>query len=389
MRIGKLHFKNFRGFEDFELDLSENRLAVFVGENGSGKSTVLEGIRLLLTSLFYRLPVIFEGDDFGTVEFEPELSLTLNDLDKKHFQVNSTGDESEILNKVKYEESFPIFRFFSSNHDSYTLGDNSNSGAKNKLTFLQHSIAFNPSSSKEFFAWFSYHETIENEIRLNEDNSYRCPYLEPVRVAIKTFFKEEIIQSFRFSRISNTEFIIKQNNKEFRLEKLSSGTAYLFSLICNISSLLSVSNQKLENPLEGEGIVMIDEIDSHLHPKWQEEIVPALLKTFPNIQFLITTHSPHVVRNIQREDLFILKDFKLEEGKPYTYAINIEDAVSSIFEQDQYHPVMKKAIREVAGLIDNEDLEKAKKKIRKLGELVGDNYPEVFRLRNEIDFWEM
>lgn len=70
------------------------------------------------------------------------------------------------------------------------------------------------------------------------------------------------------------------------------------TLFGDLSRRLALANPQLENPCEGEGVVLIDEIDLHLHPSWQRQIVPALKRTFPHVQFIITTNSPQVLGEI-------------------------------------------------------------------------------------------
>lgn len=108
--------------------------------------------------------------------------------------------------------------------------------------------------------------------------------------------------------------VLTTDGREFLLSQLSDGEQRLFSLFVDIARKLSV---KYGNTLRDErhaAVVLIDEIDVHLHPKWQRMIVPALEKLFPNCQFIATTHSPFVVqsvteRNVQHLDREILGEF--------------------------------------------------------------------------------
>jgi predicted ATP-binding protein involved in virulence len=77
--------------------------------------------------------------------------------------------------------------------------------------------------------------------------------------------------------------------------------------VCDIARRLAIANPKTE-PLQGQGIVLIDELELHLHPQWQRTVVSALQATFPNIQFLLTTHSPQVLSEVPQESIFILEN---------------------------------------------------------------------------------
>jgi predicted ATP-binding protein involved in virulence len=91
-----------------------------------------------------------------------------------------------------------------------------------------------------------------------------------------------------------------ENNEEVRFEQLSAGQKAVTTLFGDIARRLILLNPKLDNPLEGQGIVLIDEIELHLHPKWQQGVLLNLQKSFPNIQFIVTTHSPQVLSTVDK-----------------------------------------------------------------------------------------
>jgi hypothetical protein len=74
---------------------------------------------------------------------------------------------------------------------------------------------------------------------------------------------------------------------------------------------LALANPELENPLLGAGVVLIDELELHLHPQWQREVVEKLRTTFPNIQFIVTTHSPFIVQTLRPDELILLDDMPM------------------------------------------------------------------------------
>lgn len=400
MRIGKLHFKNFRGFENFELDLSENRLAVFVGENGSGKSSLLDGVRYLFMKFFNKRAPFKAKDIRYDLPFHSlfsSLSLYVNDI-KKEVVISGKEQSAEslldYLNEaisVNKNINIPIFSFYSSLRDfsEKEVDENTYNLLEEQLKAYYRSVTSKALRYDLFYNWFKEEEDAENEIRLNNDNTYRNRKLDSVRSAISSFIPyKSPITGLRFKGRPNAKLTIEFEDNELTFDQLSDGEKSILVLVGDIARRLAIANPSLENPIEGEGVVMIDEIDSHLHPKWQEEIVPALLRTFPNIQFLITTHSPHVVRNVPSDSVYVLKDFKIEEGTSHTYALNIEDVLSGIFETKSKHPFMEKAISEMAALIEEENIDAAKRKIEALSEIFGDEYPEIFKMRNAINFWE-
>ena len=100
--------------------------------------------------------------------------------------------------------------------------------------------------------------------------------------------------------------LINKNGLDLPVNTLSDGEKCLFSLVGDLARRLALANPNLTDPLQGSGIVLIDEIDLHLHPAWQRKIVGQLKDTFPNCQFIITSHSPQVLGELPASDIFIL-----------------------------------------------------------------------------------
>lgn len=84
---------------------------------------------------------------------------------------------------------------------------------------------------------------------------------------------------------------------DLQIDQLSGGYKAVLSVIADIAKRLSMANPDSQNPLEEDAVILIDELDLHLHPKWQKEIVDDLKRTFPNCQFIVSTHSPFVIQS--------------------------------------------------------------------------------------------
>lgn len=108
---------------------------------------------------------------------------------------------------------------------------------------------------------------------------------------------------------SGTDIIMVENDGiNVRLEQLSDGQRVLLALVSDLARRLILLNPVRRNPLDGQGIVLIDEIELHLHPRWQQRILLDLQKTFPNIQFIVTTHSPQVLSAVHKHCIRQFKD---------------------------------------------------------------------------------
>ncbi|MEL5349750.1 AAA family ATPase [Serratia nevei] len=93
---------------------------------------------------------------------------------------------------------------------------------------------------------------------------------------------------------------VTNDGHDVTIDQLSDGQRVFLSLVADLARRMVMLNPLLENPLEGRGIVLIDEIELHLHPRWQQEVILNLRSSFPNIQFIITTHSPVVLSTIEK-----------------------------------------------------------------------------------------
>jgi predicted ATP-binding protein involved in virulence len=161
---------------------------------------------------------------------------------------------------------------------------------------------------KRVFEWFHAKET-EEVLTQREMQSfaYRDPELNAVRHAIENFFED-----FTNPRttVRPLRFVVdkKESSKKtitFDLNQLSDGYRTTLAMVADLACRMVEANPPsvMKNPLEAEAIVLIDEVDLHLHPRWQQKIVPDLLKVFPNTQFIVTTHSPQVLTTVEARSI--------------------------------------------------------------------------------------
>jgi predicted ATP-binding protein involved in virulence len=154
-----------------------------------------------------------------------------------------------------------------------------------------------------FFKWFRNIEDLENE-KIRDDANYQDKQLVAVRNAIHTLIPE--FDDLRVKR-NPLKMTVNKNGQELSINQLSDGEKCLLAMVGDIARRLAIANPSLDDPLQGEGIVLIDEIELHLHPQWQHKIIHRLTKTFPNCQFIVTTHSPQVLSHVQPENIYILQ----------------------------------------------------------------------------------
>ena len=189
---------------------------------------------------------------------------------------------------------------------------------------------------KRFFAWFDRMEDEERRKKVDERNfDYKNKELETVKRALNVFIGEK----YRDPRTKTRplRFVVNDcvDGQELRIEQLSDGYKMTIAMVADIASRMAEANPHMDDPLQTSGIVLIDEIDLHLHPLWQRDIVKQLQEAFPNIQFIVTTHSPSVVLGAAgRAAILKLENSKiLHSNEDITYYDVSQILLSNLFNE--------------------------------------------------------
>jgi predicted ATP-binding protein involved in virulence len=194
------------------------------------------------------------------------------------------------------------------------------------------------------------------------------------------------------------DLIIKKNNKTISVMKLSQGEKTLLALVLDIARRLIILNPSRENPLDGQGIILIDEFDLHLHPIWQKNIARNLKDTFPNCQFFLTTHSPSVISELDRKHVFM---FNVDDNgsisvshPPQSFGLTITQVVNELMgpvdgQQMGRSQYVEDELEKINSLIDKEtvvSLKQAKNMVKALEKLLHGDIPELVKVKVKLDF---
>ncbi len=217
--------------------------------------------------------------------------------------------------------------------------------------------------------------------------------IDSVTKAIYKFLPH--FNNIRIQRSPLLDMLIDKNNVTLSVLQLSQGEKSLLALVADIARRLVLLNPSLDDPLAGNGIVLIDEVDLHLHPEWQQSVIPNLLKTFPNIQFIMTTHSPQVVTTVHDECLRILENGKIYNAPKGSKGAESSRMLKRVFGVDVRPPndSYTKDLAEYKSLVysDNWDCSIAQELRLKLNEQFGDEEPDLTELDLYIEnrTWEI
>lgn len=316
MKITRLVIKNFRSLSDVAIDGFDS-MNLFFGINGSGKTSVIDAIKILLSWYVARLkntrgkgiPIkdsdITIGSDFCELEIEIDNNVKwklvkyrkgyrgemnqLTRLSLMNQYINSYMTDFDCSKNIDLIDAYGVNRAVL-NMPQRIRRNNQTKQLDALKVEMSNSVNFH-----DFFVWFREMEDYENE-RLRETRKFEeCRELQAVRKAMQLLLPE--YGDLKVKR-NPRSFVIKKNDKEFNFNQLSDGEKSYICLVCDIARKLSMTNPSKANALEGIGVIIIDELDLHLHPSWQKDVVQKLRTIFPNCQFFISSHSPIISTNI-------------------------------------------------------------------------------------------
>jgi predicted ATP-binding protein involved in virulence len=259
-----------------------------------------------------------------------------------------------------YQSNIPVFAFYSTNRAVLDIPLRIRKKHEFQLLEAYDGALQSAVNFRSFFEWFRNREDLENEIKIAAYDSkidllITDPQLEAVRKAIQIF-----IPGFSELKVKRNplRMIVKKEGKELEIGQLSDGEKCTLALVGDLARRLSISNPSSKNPLEGEGIVLIDEIELHLHPKWQRDLVGNLRSAFPNVQFILTTHSPQAVGELPNECIRLLSKDEMGNLSCITPNQTLGLTTNEILEEIMDAPVLDKWTQEKTSalyrLIDEE-----------------------------------
>jgi predicted ATP-binding protein involved in virulence len=397
MRIKKLELHNFRCFENYELELAD-RFTLLIGDNGSGKTAILDSLAKGINCFLLGFP---ESED---------IIITDDDIRASYERMGQT-----ITREIAILTSIHIIGIFYNNKFEYKRSKSSQlSNLQNHIDdFTDRELIREKVNQKTLFPVIVYYGTsrlwreIPNDVEILPPSSRLLGYENCLNIALGlkrllSWFKTQelitlqeqkhiyIFEAVRkaiidmipdaknvFWSIKLNELVIEtdiQEHKPFRL--LSDGYRNMVGMVADIAYRMATLNPQLEKDVikQTEGIVLIDEIDLHLHPNWQGIVVDRLLNTFPKVQFVASTHSPFIIQSLYHRQDCLLWD--LEKNQ----ALEIDSkSIEDIAEDQQGVEIPQQSRR----FIEME--EAAEDYYRVLKQLPSASEEEKHRLKQKLD----
>jgi predicted ATP-binding protein involved in virulence len=313
MRARELTVTNFRGFAGERTFPLSDGFTVIAGVNGRGKTAVLDALALVISRLFRSLALsagnqrtITGSDVHGSCD-SANLRLKANCAGSPiDFTVNFRPDTTNV---VATRLNAAVKRQIIQNYGDPTRADDQAPIAIYYTTDraglrLPRTLPSTLPTGQQL----AHVGALSNHMVDYRDLMARLRVWKAQGSAELTAFASAMgvfLEGFSDLEVETNplRLTVRKENQRVSISQLSDGERSLIAMLGDMIRRLGLANPELADPLKGHGVVLIDELELHLHPKWQREIVDKLRATFPNIQFIGTTHSPFVIQSLRPGEL--------------------------------------------------------------------------------------
>lgn len=425
MKIKNFKIENIGRFSNLNIGFSDERNEILnhiilIGNNGSGKTTILESITLALSWFVARVKSekgngtqinelkISNKSNSGNIKIE-----VLDNNSKFQWIISKSkkGKKNEIstnleelnslanLYRTNFSEnnntSFPLLTYYDANRGVLDIPLR----IRTKHNFEQLNGYDNSLKGivdyRTFFEWFREKEDIENEEKVNllktinntdtidtsffdKLNDISDNQLNSVRLALSTFLPD--FENIRVERKPRIHLAVDKNGEHLNLEQLSQGEKLTMAMVGDIARRLAILNPKLKNPLFGSGVVIIDEAELHMHPKWQRSLIQRFNATFPNCQFIYTTHSPLMISDFRDVLCYSLSDGELLPINQM-YGLDVNQVLLEAMATDVRNSEIQKLVDDFREAISKKDFGNASGYYDKISQLLPENHIELIKSR--------
>ena len=420
MELKRLELTNFRVFEQATFDFQPG-MNLLVGINGAGKSSALDALRILLSRALQEFTAFkgrgrsfeiddimigrdnlitelyFESDGFSASQLMREQREEYIPVKKQEGQVRGqtydkgensrfTVHEGHILKDIKTTPEQPLAVYFSTRRSLPIMK------APSKLSSTgQQTAAFADAllrrylRLREFAEWWLAQEVLSRE---NAD-PIATRQLEILANAVARFL--EGYTNLRAVDEPEKTLLLDKEGITLDIRQLSDGERGILALVFDLARRLSIANPNLDDPLQdGKGAVLIDELDLHLHPSWQRTVIKKLTTTFPNCQFIATTHSPQIIGECDPPAGLILLTKEngkvvITQGGHQGFGLDSSWILEHLMETAPRNVSVQTQINCVEDAIEEGDLQLAREHLINLREALHGDDGEVVRLEASIN----
>ena len=329
--INNIHINQVRHLKDINIPLEKDAYPhlMITGKNGSGKTSLLNAIAIHIERIANDTYKDFEkyeksikywenqlkNNPQNTLSIEKNLQYFKNQYELFFGEVTITFKDVDSLIR-KYQDGNFIIAFYEAHRTIKNLREPKNPTKPE----LQDKWGIKQTTTQEFLNFLAdlkIQEALARNEKLDaEANQINKWFVNFEQLLGKIFQEKALKLAFNYKDYS---FKILTKGKEFKFTELSDGFAAVLDIVVDLILKMQDKNQ-LIRAYESEGIVLVDEIETHLHLELQKVIMPLLTEIFPNIQFIVTTHSPFVLSSLSNAVAFDLEHQEIiEDLTEYSY----------------------------------------------------------------------
>ena len=445
LNIRTLRLRDYRCFEAIDIDFHE-QLTVLIAANGAGKTSVLDAIAVAFGPYIGAFDEAV-GRHFGSTDIRlvraRETSSNEMESAARGVRLEATGfipgslDETFMESESTWKRSLAsptkakttikdakeLIKYGKSQQEAvrtpggetvlpllayYGTGRlwQQKKLMEVKLPRTSRTVGYadclDPASSyKSFVAWLRYWSTnaLKEQLEANKANREYQPtefdhYIQSVSQAVNTCLAPSGWKDIAYSLSLETLVGHHDQHGELPVELLSDGIRNMIGMVADIAFRATKLNPQFGSSAskESPGVVLIDEVDMHLHPEWQQVVLQCLMAAFPKLQFIVTTHSPQVLSTVKRENIRIIgpdANGKIIAAPPLamTYGEPSGDVLHSVMMVDPQPPVTERAdLQRLTDWVDqgNYQSTEAKQLMQRLVGALGAQHPQLQRLQRSI-----
>jgi len=419
MRIRELTLRNYRSFGVSTTFEFSNQFTVIAGINGKGKTAILDGLALTCSYLLpdiaparsgygrMRPSEVHWGADSAELSMKVicagiplDFSVTYTLSDRKH---RATPLPNALKKEIRYAygdpdregDAAPLVISYSTDRAGYRLPK-----TLPAQVIPGQAAAYTGALFNRMVNFGDFMARYKVALALGDDGVKETGVFGTRMVRAVTTALGKFLGGFGNLRIQDEppRLVMDKGGVPLDITQFSDGERSFLAIICDLSRRLALANPLLEDPLQGAGVVLIDELELHLHPRWQREVVDKLRVTFPNIQFITTTHSPFVIQSLRPGELINLNPDEFsncnDDSDEYSDQ-SIEDITENVMgvelpQKSERYLRMVKAAEEYYRLLQDpvarhEDINTAEKRLDELAMPFSDDpaFEALLRLKRE------
>lgn len=412
MRVTRLRVVNLRVIDAAEFRFQPG-FNLIVGVNGVGKTTVLDALRVCLSAVVKhsnRLRMQAEsfvsddirvGADAMTVECGIQIDASAHAyLIHKPRETSVPQEKKAGIPREQVHDTPPRAEFVGDAPKPAT-GNEAGGRPFAVLFSTQRAVPSERTPAKGVAAGgvpAAYAEAFVNrELRLGEfaawmrvQQALRAE--KPAAGRVLSAFEDAVtrfLPSYSNLRVDGKErprLLIEHGTTTLAVRQLSDGERGTLAMVLDLTRRLAQANPRMDDPAaEAEAVVLIDEIDLHLHPKWQRQIVQNLTAAFPKCQFIATTHSPQVIGEVEPDRIQIIADGQVY-SPTHSFGVDSSRVLEEIMEAGPRTKKVQDLLSRLSWAIRDEQYEDARRLLGELTAQVGEGDPEVTRARTLLEF---